>query len=65
VAGVRYHGKDVPLYVIAQVLGAILAAYTVCCIARGQPGFMLEPNGLAVNGVDSQSPGGYSMQAAS
>ena len=62
-AGGRFHGKDVPLYVVAQVLGAVVAAYTVYCIARGQPGFMLEPHGLAVNGVDSQSPGGYSMQA--
>ncbi len=62
-AGGRFNAKDMPLYVVAQVLGAIAAAYTLYCIARGQPGFMLEPNGLAVNGVEGQSPGGYTMMA--
>ena len=62
-AGGRFNGKEIPLYVVAQVLGAIAAAYTILCIAKGQPGFILEPNGLAVNGVGGQSPGGYSMQA--
>jgi aquaporin Z len=62
-AGGRFDAKQMPLYIIAQVLGAIAAAYTLYCIARGQPGFMLDANGLAVNGVDSMSPGGYSMQA--
>lgn len=62
-AGGRFDAKQIPLYIIAQVLGAIAAAYTLYCIAQGQPGFMLGANGLAVNGVDSMSPGGYSMQA--
>jgi len=62
-AGGRFDAKDIPLYVIAQVLGAIAAAYTLLVIANGQPGFILEPNGLAVNGVAEHSPGGYSMQA--
>ena len=62
-AGGRFDAKQMPLYIVAQVLGAIAAAYTLCFIAMGQPGFVLEPNGLAVNGVDSMSPGGYSMQA--
>ena len=62
-AGGRFDAKQIPLYVIAQVLGAIAAAYTLYCIARGQPGFVLEPNGLAVNGFDGISPGGYSIQA--
>jgi len=62
-AGGRFDAKDMPLYIIAQVLGAIAAAYTLCFIAMGQPGFVLEPNGLAVNGVGTHSPGGYSLQA--
>ncbi|HEU0310242.1 MAG TPA: aquaporin Z [Sphingomicrobium sp.] len=62
-AGGRFDAKEMPLYIVAQVLGAVAAAFTLYCIARGQPGFMLEPNGLAVNGVDAHSPGGYSLQA--
>ena len=62
-AGGRFDAREMPLYIIAQVLGAIAAAYTLYGIASGQPGFVLAPNGLAVNGVEAHSPGGYSMQA--
>ena len=60
-AGGRFDGKDIPVYIVAQVLGAIAAAYTLYVIASGQPGYVLEPNGLAVNGVGDHSPGGYSL----
>jgi aquaporin Z len=62
-AGGRFPGKDIPLYIVAQVLGAIVAAYILYIIASGQPGYVLEPTGLAVNGVGSHSPGGYSLAA--
>ena len=62
-AGGRFPARDIPLYIAAQVLGAILAAFTLYFIASGQPGFALAPNGLAVNGVGELSPGGYSMTA--
>ncbi|TVQ89821.1 MAG: aquaporin Z [Chromatiaceae bacterium] len=61
--GKRFAWGDVPVYVIAQVLGAILAAYLIWIIAAGQPGFTLAANSLAVNGYGSLSPGGYSLAA--
>jgi aquaporin Z len=62
-AGGRFPARDIPLYIAAQVLGAIAAAFTLYIIASGQPGFTLAPNGLAVNGVGELSPGGYSIMA--
>jgi aquaporin Z len=62
-AGGRFDAKDMPVYIVAQVLGAIAAAYTLYSIASGAPGYVLEPNGLAVNGVEAHSPGSYSMFA--
>src|SRR5512139_887916 len=43
-AGGRFDAKDIPVYIIAQVLGAIAAAYTLYVIASGAPGYVLEPN---------------------
>ena len=34
-AGGRFDAKDVPVYIVAQVLGAIAAAYTLYVIASG------------------------------
>src|SRR5918995_68522 len=62
-AGGRFPAREIPLYIAAQGAGAILAAFTFYFIASGQPGFALAPNGLAVNGVGTMSPGGYSMSA--
>ena len=62
-AGGRFDARDVPYYIIAQVFGAIAAAFTLYVIASGQAGFALTPNGLAVNGFDAMSPGKYSMAA--
>jgi aquaporin Z len=62
-AGGRFPARDIPVYVIAQVVGGILAAFLLFAIASGQAGFTLQPNGLAVNGVGDLSPGGYSLQA--
>jgi aquaporin Z len=59
-AGGRFAAKDIPLYVIAQVVGAIIAAVLLSYIAAGTPGYT---GGLASNGFGEHSPGGYSMQA--
>ncbi|HEX7851030.1 MAG TPA: aquaporin Z [Sphingomonas sp.] len=60
-AGGRFSGKDIPLYVIAQVLGAVIAAYLLYFIASGQPGW--EMGGFAANGFGDHSPGKYSLVA--
>lgn len=62
-AGGRFPAREIPLYLAAQVMGAIAAAFTLYLIASGQPGFALAPNGMAVNGVGELSPGGYSASA--
>jgi aquaporin Z len=60
-AGGRFSGKDIPLYVIAQVLGAVIAAYLLYFIASGQPGW--EMGGFAANGFGDHSPGKFSLVA--
>src|SRR5438445_7814019 len=57
----RFSWKDVPFYVAAQVLGAILAAGVLLYIAQAQPGFDVNVNGLAANGYDTASPGGFAL----
>jgi aquaporin Z len=61
VAG-RFKFSELPAYVIAQVLGAIVAAALLAWIAGGAPGFDIA-GGLASNGYGDHSPGGYSMQS--
>ncbi|MBE9206526.1 aquaporin Z [Nostoc sp. LEGE 06077] len=63
-SGKRFPGSELLPYIIAQVLGAILAAGLVYLIATGKPGFMLSgSNPLATNGFGVHSPGGYSLAA--
>ncbi len=62
VVGGRFKAADLPAYVIAQVLGAILAAAVLYFIANGKEGFELAA-GLASNGYAEHSPGGYSLAA--
>lgn len=62
-AGGRFPARDIPLYVAAQLVGAIAAAFTLYCVASGKADYSLATNGLASNGVGDHSPGGYSLQA--
>lgn len=62
-AGGRFGARDIPLYIIAQVLGGIAAAAALYAIASGAPAFDLATSGLAANGVGQASPGNYSMSA--
>jgi aquaporin Z len=63
-AGGRFPAKDILPYIAAQVIGAIIAAGLLLLIASGKAGFVLGPNGLAVNGYGALSPGGYGLQSA-
>ncbi len=61
-AGGRFPMKEVPGYVIVQVLGALLAAWVLSQIAGGIDN--AKGMGLGANGFAEHSPGGYSMHAA-
>ncbi len=49
-------------YIVAQIVGAIIAAGLVLLIAKGLPdGYIASASGLAANGFGEHSPGHYSM----
>src|ERR1051326_7231382 len=58
----RFPAKELPAYIIAQVLGGIAGAGALYAIASGKPGFDIA-SGLASNGYGLHSPGGYSLTA--
>jgi len=62
-AGGRFSAKELPGYVIAQVLGGIAGAGVLYLIASGKADFSLA-GGFASNGFADHSPGKYSLQAA-
>lgn len=58
----RFPASNLPGYIIAQVVGAIVAAAVLYLIASGKAGWV--PGGFASNGYGEHSPGGYSMLSA-
>ena len=61
VAGGRFKAAELPHYIIAQVICAVLAALLIRTIASGMEGYT---GGLASNGFAEHSLHGYSMVAA-
>lgn len=61
--GGRFDGKELPGYIIAQVLGGIAGAGILYLIASGHPDFSLA-DGFAANGYGEHSPMGYDMTSA-
>lgn len=60
VAG-RMKFSEALMYIIAQIVGAVLGASILYLIASGKAGYELSVNGLGQNGVEEYSPGKYSM----
>jgi aquaporin Z len=62
IAGKRFPASEAIHYIIAQVVGAVLASGVLYLIASGKPGFSLD-GGFASNGYGAHSPGGYALGA--
>jgi len=62
--GKRFESKDVAPYVVAQLVGAVLAGAVLLLIANGIDGFEAntgEAGSFATNGYGDFSPAGYSL----
>ncbi len=62
-AGGRFPAKQLLPYIIAQVIGGVIAGGVLFVIASGKEGFDVAA-GFASNGYGAHSPGGYSLLAA-
>ncbi|ASI90357.1 aquaporin Z [Vibrio mediterranei] len=63
-AGGRFDTKELLPYIVAQVIGGLLAGGVLYIIASGQAGFDAAASGFASNGYGEHSPGKYSLTAA-
>ncbi|MBU2502189.1 aquaporin Z, partial [bacterium] len=59
----RFPANQLLPYIVAQVLGGIVAGGVLFVIASGKNGFDVAA-GFAANGYGAHSPGGYSLLAA-
>ncbi|HIZ99556.1 MAG TPA: aquaporin Z [Candidatus Janibacter merdipullorum] len=60
--GKRFDWKDVPAYIITQVVAGLVAGGVLYAIASGKDGFDAGAN-FAANGYGDSSPGGYTLMA--
>ncbi|ARN66538.1 aquaporin Z [Vibrio vulnificus] len=63
-AGGRFEAKEIVPYILAQVIGGVIAGGVLYTIASGQIGFDATSSGFASNGYGEHSPGGYSLTSA-
>jgi aquaporin Z len=61
--GKRFPWRDVPAYVVTQVVAAVVAAAVLWVVASGLDGFSASESGFATNGYGDHSPQGYSLLA--
>jgi aquaporin Z len=60
----KINAKDAGAYMVAQIIGAILASGGIVLIANGAPGgYSASVSGLGADGYGLHSPGHYSMAA--
>lgn len=67
VFGGRFPATQAVGYIIAQVIGGLIAGYVIYLVASGQEGFAIAPGAgtFATNGYGAEgSPGGYSFMSA-
>ena len=62
-AGGKFDAKELPGYIIAQLIGGVAAAGALYLIISGKGDFT-DIGGFAANGYGELSPGGYSMTSA-
>src|ERR1700694_4728093 len=61
----KMNGKDAPGYIVAQIVGAILASAVLLLIVKGAPGgYDPAVAGFAANGYEAHSPGHYNLLSA-
>ncbi|HVY26489.1 MAG TPA: aquaporin Z [Polyangiaceae bacterium] len=61
--GRRFPARELPAYIVGQLVGGVAASGVLFVIASGAAGFSTSA-GFAANGFAEHSPGGYSMVAA-
>ncbi|OUR94393.1 aquaporin Z [Flavobacteriales bacterium 34_180_T64] len=62
-AGGKFQAKDLLGYIVAQLIGGIVAAAALYVIVSGKSDFV-DVGGFAANGYGDLSPGGFSMTSA-
>ncbi len=60
----RMNRRDLVGYIVAQLVGALVAAIVLAAIAKGRAGYTIAENGLGQNGWGSGYKDGYGLGAA-